>query len=83
MKRDVVISCIESERDYQDKNWGSPHDDNYVSFPMSHFILDLENHLNKMKSCCYNIDNDGVMDEMRKIGALSVKFGEVHGMNKR
>lgn len=83
MKRKEVIDCLESERDYQDEKWGSPQKEDYISFPMSHFILDIEAHLNKMKIFCYDTDTDGVMNEMRKIGALSVKFGEVHGMKKR
>lgn len=83
MKRTEVYKAIDSERDYQDKRWGVTDDPNYVSYEPSQFIIDIEMHLNKAKNANYNIDKEAIMDEMRKIGALAVKCGEVHDMKNR
>lgn len=83
MKRQEVLEAINSERDYQDKRWGLIDDPNYVSYEPSQFLIDIEIHLNKAKQANYIIDKIGVMEELRKIGALAVKCGEVHSMPKR
>jgi hypothetical protein len=83
MKRKEVYEAIDSERDYQDLRWGLTDDAKYVSYEPSQFLIDIEIHLNKAKLLNYNIDKVGVMNELRKIGALSVKCGEVHNMPKR
>jgi hypothetical protein len=83
MKRSDVYRTIDSERDYQDKRWGIVDDPNYQSYEPSQFLIDIEMHLNKAKEHNYNINKEGVLEEMRKIGALCVKCGEVHGMLER
>ena len=83
MKRQEVYEAINSERDYQDKKWGVTDDPNYESYEPSQFLIDIEIHLNKAKQANYNVDKNGVMNELRKIGALAVKCGEVHNMPKR
>lgn len=83
MKRQEVYEAINSERDYQDSKWGTLNDPNYVSYEPSQFLIDIEIHLNKAKQANYDIDKKGVMDELRKIGALAVKCGEIHNMFKR
>lgn len=83
MKREDVYKAIDSERDYQDSFWGKVDDPNYVSYHPSQFLIDIEIHLNKAKQANYKIDMKSVMDEIRKIGALAVKCGEVHGIEKR
>ena len=83
MKRKKVYDCIDSERDYQDSKWGSPQDEDYKSYPITQFIVDFEVHLNRLKEHAYNIDNEASLEEVRKIGTLAVKCGEVHGMKPR
>lgn len=83
MKRQEVYEAIDTERDYQDSKWGVTDDPNYVSYEPAQFLIDIEIHLNKAKQANYNIDKEAVMSELRKIGALAVKCGEVHNMPKR
>lgn len=83
MKREDVYKSIDSERDYQDARWGSTQDEDYVAYPISQYIIDLEVHLNKLKMHGYNMDHINACEEIRKIGALAVKCGEVHGINDR
>ena len=83
MKRHEIYTAIDSERDYQDLKWGVVDDPNYVSYEPAQFLIDIEIHLNKAKQANYNIDKEGVMNELRKIAALAVKCGEIHGMTKR
>ena len=83
MERNRVFTAINSERDYQDKKWGSLDDPNYVSYEPSQFLIDIEIHLAKAKELNYKINKIGVMDEMRKMAALCVKCGELHGMYPR
>ena len=83
MGRDEVYVAIDSERQYQDKRWGIVDDPNYASYEPSQFLIDIEMHLNKAKQANYEIDKSGVMEELRKIAALAVKCGEVHGMSNR
>lgn len=83
MDRDKVYSAIDNERDYQDKKWGVTTDPEYVSYVPAQFLIDIELHLAKAKQANYEIDKVAVMDELRKIAALAVKCGEVHGMLKR
>jgi len=81
--REKVYEAINSERDYQDSKWGDVSNENYVEYPPSQYLIDIEIHLNKAKLANYNIDKNGVMDEIRKIAALCVKCGEVHSVNNR
>lgn len=81
--RKKVYEALDGERRYQDIKWGTIDDPKYVSYEPSQFLIDIEIHLTKAKQANYNIDREGVMSELRKIGALVVKCGEVHGMPER
>lgn len=81
--REKIYKAIDTERDYQDSKWGIVDDPNYQSYDEAHFILDIEEHLNQAKKAMYNIDRTEVMNQFRKIAALAVKCGEVHGMPER
>jgi hypothetical protein len=83
MQRLKIYQAIDTERDYQDSKWGVLNDPNYVSYEPSQFLIDIEIHLAKAKLANYNIDKNEVMSELRKIAALAVKCGEVHGMTER
>jgi hypothetical protein len=83
MERNKIYEAINSERDYQDKRWGVTDDPNYVSYEPAQFLIDIEIHLNKAKTHNYNVDKINIMEELRKIGALVVKCGEVHGLPSR
>lgn len=83
MERKEIYKTIDSEREYQDSKWGVVNDPNYVSYEPAQFLIDIEFHLNKAKIANYYIDKEEVMNELRKIAALAVKCGEVHGMTKR
>lgn len=76
-KREHVYKCFDSERTYQTAKWGT-HE-----HPRAQFVVDIERHLNQLKDHCYNLDEKNMQEEVRKIGALAVKFGEVHGMAPR
>lgn len=79
MKRKKIYKAIDSERDYQDLKWNDPKESKLPA----EFLIDIEIHLNKAKKHNYDIDYDGVMDELRKIAALAVKCGEIYGIDKR
>lgn len=83
MKREEVYKAIDSERDYQDSKWGDVNDPDYVSYEPAQFLIDIELHLARAKQANYNIDKEETLNELRKIAALAVKCGEVHGMNAR
>jgi hypothetical protein len=83
MKRSDVHDVLDDERDYQDKIWGSPTDEDYTAYPISQYILDFENLVNQLKTFGFSMDDEKALDTIRKIGALSVKCGEVHDLPKR
>lgn len=83
MIRKEVYKAINTERDYQDEKWGDPQDDNYISYPEPQFLIDIEKHLNDAKAAQYEMNKNEVRDQIRKIAALCVKFGEVHDIRDR
>lgn len=83
MNREKIYKVIDSERNYQDKKWGSPESKDYVKYPSSQFLIDIEKHLSDAKTAQYQINEIEVKEQIRKIAALCVKFGEVHGLNFR
>jgi hypothetical protein len=81
MTREDVYQSLDSERTYQDKWWGGPmHDKNHS---VADFILFMEHHIQKAKDILYDTNKGNVMDEVRKVTALGVACGEIHGMPKR
>ena len=83
MKRKEVYEVLDSERDYQDLRWGDVHANDYKSYPPSQFCVDFRKIINDLELSCYHMNKIVTSDCIRKIGALAVKYGEVHGMNKR
>ena len=77
MERNEIFKIIEDEREYQNAKWGTD------KHPMPQFLIDFEFILNKAKEAAYNLNYDEVMHNVRKITALGVKMGEVHGMPYR
>lgn len=83
MTREDVYKAIDGERDYQDAKFGKLDDPNYVSYFPAQFIIDIEIHLQQAKEANYELSQERTMDQLRKIAALCVKCGEVHGMPER
>jgi len=77
IERSDIYNVIDKERDYQDNKWG------LEEHPISQFVCDIDEHLRRLKNHCYNLDNLEMLDEIRKISALTVKCMEVHGYIER
>jgi len=77
IERSDIYDVIDKERDYQDNKWG------LEEHPIPQFVCDIDEHLRRLKNHCYNLDNLGMLDEIRKISALTVKCMEVHGYIER
>ena len=83
MRQEHVVDVLTDERDYQDERWGSPQDAGYESYEVTQFAIDFEKHLNNLKSNLYNMQTSSALHEVRKLGALAIKCGEVHGLPRR
>ncbi len=86
MERREIYKCIDCERDYQDKNWGSrrqmdgtPDEEK----PVAEWINYIEFHIAKAKDKVYHLDTVGATAELRKVAALAVRAMEIHGCPER
>lgn len=77
MDREEVYEALDTEREYQEKKW------RVETQPLPQALIDIELHMNRAKGHMYNLDLEAVMHELRKVGALTVKYGEKLGMPKR
>lgn len=75
--RGEVLRIIDAEREYQDQKFGDK------VYPTSHYLLDFEVLLNAAKQAHYDLNEGAVKEQIRKIGALAVKYGEAHGLPER
>jgi hypothetical protein len=79
MERIHVYQILNGERDYQDDKWAEKNELNGIpdaGKSVSEWLGFIEYHINKAKTCVYNIDQQGALAEMRKITALGVKAME-------
>lgn len=86
MERKEIYNRIDSERNYQDQNWGSrrqmdgtPDEEK----PVAEWINYMEYHLAKAKERVYHLDTEGATVEIRKVTALGVRAMEIHGCPPR
>lgn len=79
MERIHVYQILDGERDYQDDKWTEKNELNGIpdaGKSVSEWLGFIEYHINKAKTCVYNIDQLGALAEIRKITALGVKAME-------
>ena len=87
MKREETYRIIDEEREHQDRKW---KDLENVTSNVSSIILFMEHHLLRAREAAATGDERTgqeacirAMDEIRKVAALAVYAGEVHGMPSR
>ena len=81
MERTKVYEVVDSERDYQDRKWGTveqhPHE-------VGGWLLLMENALRKAKEAWASTPNeDAALEEVRKVIGLGVACGEQFGLRPR
>jgi len=81
MNRIDVYAAVDSERDYQDRKWGTiekhPHE-------VDGWILLMENALRQAKEAWSGSPNDNAaLEEVRKVIGLGVACAEQHGLRLR
>ncbi len=86
MERQEIYKRIDSERDYQDANWGmrrqadgTPDEEK----PVAEWINYMEYHISRAKDRVYHLDTEGATAELRKVAALAVRAMEIHGCPER
>ncbi len=81
MKRSIIYKVVDSERDHQDRKWGTveqhPHE-------VGAWLLLMENALRQAKEAWSSEANDNAaLEEVRKVIGLGVACGEQHGLRRR
>lgn len=81
MTRNDVFRSLDSEREFQEKKWGSisshPHE-------VGGWILLMETHLAKAREEWSTRPSDlRALEQIRKVAALAVACGEQHGLHPR
>jgi hypothetical protein len=86
MERKEIYNRIDTERDYQDANWGmrrqadgTPDEEK----PVAEWINYMEYHISRAKDRVYHLDTEGAAHELRKVAALAVRAMEIHGCPER
>lgn len=86
MERKEIYKRIDGERDYQDVMWTPRRALNGVKDeekPPAEWITYIEHHLQQAKKNVYYLNDNLVMDELRKVAALAVRCMELHGCPER
>lgn len=81
MNRKNVFDAIDSERDYQDRKWGTlaehPHE-------VGGYLTLMDVHLQRAKAAWAGASNDlGALEELRKVLSIGVACAEQHGIPSR
>lgn len=80
-RRDEAMDAIVGEREYQEKRWGSDHDEHES---VGNFLIYIERYLAKAKDAYVDVAaTEAALHEVRKIGALALACMERHGAPKR
>ncbi len=81
-KREDAIKAIGEERDYQNNLKKAKDKYNELDYEKSiaDFLVFIEYHLTRAKIGIYHLDEAQALDEVRKIGALTVACMETHGI---
>lgn len=82
--RSEVYEAIDTEREYQDKKWGT--DENHYH-SLAEWLVYIENYVNEAKHIATRLpeplSSQKVLDIMRKVTAMGVCAMEQHGAPKR
>ena len=76
--RENIYKAIDTERDYQIRRWGETYDEQHT---IADWLLFIEVQLNEAKLNYYNGKVKDATDNMRKIAALVVAYGEQGEIN--
>lgn len=81
MNRSNVFNAIDSERDYQDRKWGTPAEHPHE---VGGYLTLMDVHLQRAKAAwaCANNDNEA-LEALRKVLAIGVACAEQHGIPGR
>lgn len=81
MNRPEVIAAISSERDYQDRKWGTPAEHPHE---VGGWLALMDVHLSRAKEAWAGSNSDtAALMSLRKVLAIGVACGEQHGLNSR
>lgn len=76
-----VYDAIESERDYQDRKWGTPGEHPHE---VGGWLLLMDVHLKRAREAWAGANNDReALIALRKVLAIGVACGEQHGLPTR
>ena len=81
MDRTKVFEAIDSERDYQDRKWGTP-----VEHPheVGGYLALMDVHLQRAKAAWAGANNDtAALEALRKVLAVGTACAEQHGIPGR
>lgn len=87
--RQDIYKAIDTERDYQNKVWDANNKSSKATC-ISAYILWMERYLNVAREQASTSDEttgtetaNAMMETIRKVAALAVACGEIHGMPER
>ena len=81
MERSKVYAIVDTERDYQDRKWGTPAKRPHE---VGGWILLIDNALRQAKEAWAGQPNDhAALEEVRKVIGLGVACAEQHGLRPR
>ena len=81
MDRSKVFDAIDSERDYQDRKWGTPAEHPHE---VGGYLTLMDVHLQRAKAAWAGSNNDnGALEALRKVLAIGVACAEQHGIPGR
>lgn len=81
MERSKVFEAIDSERDYQDRKWGTPAEHPHE---VGGYLTLMDVHLQRAKAAWAGANNDaGALEALRKVLAIGVACAEQHGIPSR
>lgn len=81
MLRNYVYRIVDSERDYQDRKWGTIE---MRGHEVGAWLLIMENALRQAKEVWASASNDdAALEELRKLIGIGVACAEQHGLRPR
>lgn len=81
MTRNQVFAAIESERDYQDRKWGTPSEHPHE---VGGYLTLMQVHLRRAREAWAGANSDTeALESLRKVLALGVACAEQHGIRAR
>jgi hypothetical protein len=81
MDQKAVFEAIASERDYQDRKWGTPAEHPHE---VGGYLTLMDVHLQRAKAAWASANNDTeALEALRKVLAVGVACAEQHGIRGR